>query len=314
MPDELGRTRPVQGPRMDRAAFLRLAGAALLTARGLDVAAQSGPTAMMRRTIPASGETLPVIGCGTWRGFDRRPGARAPLVEVVEALFAAGGSVIDSSPMYGAAEAAVGDVLGRLDARSSAFLATKVWTRGRAAGIAQMRRSAELLGTEVIDLMQIHNLLDWRTQLATLRDWQSAGRVRYIGVTHYTASAFDELEAVLRAERVDFVQLNYALDDRAAAKRLLPLAAERGIAVLVNRPFGGGGLLGRLSRRPLPAWAAEIDCTSWAQVLLKFVLNHPAVSCAIPGTGNPAHMRDNVRAGFGPLPDSTLEARMLELV
>ena len=268
---------------------------------------------MRRRKIPATGELLPVVGCGTWQGFDLGPTARAPLVRVVETLFEAGGSVIDSSPMYGAAEAAVGDVLTRLAGRERTFLATKVWTRGREAGIAQMNRSRALLQTETLDLMQVHNLLDWRTHLATLQEWKAQGRVRYIGVTHYTESAFDDLEAVMRTESIDFVQLNYALDDRRADKRLLPLAADRGIAVLVNRPFGGGGLLGRLLRHPLPGWTTEIDCTTWAQVLLKFVLSQPAVTCVIPGTGNPAHMRDNTMAGFGRLPDPSFRQRLLDL-
>jgi aryl-alcohol dehydrogenase-like predicted oxidoreductase len=177
-----------------------------------------------------------------------------------------------------------------------------------------MRESMALLRADPIDLMQVHNLVDWRTHLATLRDWKREGSVRYIGVTHYTESAYAELEAVLRAEPLDFVQLNYALDDRAAERRLLPLAAERGVAVIVNQPFGGGGLLARLSRRPLPPWAAEIGCDSWAQLLLKFVLSHPAVTCVIPGTGRPEHMGDNVRAGFGAYPDAALRERMIALV
>jgi diketogulonate reductase-like aldo/keto reductase len=159
-----------------------------------------------------------------------------------------------------------------------------------------------LLRTDRIDLMQIHNLLDWRTYLATLRAWKDAGRIRYLGITHYTSSAYAEVEAVLRTEKLDFLQINYALDDRQAEQRLLPLAAERGVAVIVNMPFGGGGLLRGLLGKPLPAWAAEIGCASWAQVLLKFVLGHPAVTCAIPGTRRKDHMEDNARAGFGAVP------------
>jgi aryl-alcohol dehydrogenase-like predicted oxidoreductase len=168
-----------------------------------------------------------------------------------------------------------------------------------------------LFRTDVIDLLQVHNLLDWRTHLATLRDWKAAGRIRYLGITHYTASAHDDLEAVIRSEPVDFVQLNYAIDDRSAENRLLPLAAERGVAVIVNLPFGGGGLLGRLIRRPLPDWAGELDCTSWAQLLLKFVLAHPAVTCVIPGTSDPAHMRDNAAAGRPPFPDASQRQRLI---
>jgi diketogulonate reductase-like aldo/keto reductase len=233
---------------------------------------------------------------------------------VLRTLFAAGGSVIDSSPMYGAAEGVVGDLLSEMAAQDKAFVATKVWTRGRSEGIAQMERSFSLLQRAKIELMQIHNLVDWRTQLATLRAWKAEGRVRYIGLTHYTESAFGELEAALRAEPVDFVQLNYALDDRAAEARLLPLASERGVAVLVNQPFGGGGLLRQLLPRPLPDWAGEIGCVSWAQLLLKFVLAHPAVTCAIPGTGKPEHMTDNLGAGLGNYPDAALRQRMIALL
>ncbi len=219
------------------------------------------PGKMHLRVIPSSGAPLPVVGCGTWRTFDvgSQPKDRAPLAEVLRILFEAGGSVIDSSPMYGAAEGVVGDLLREMKARDKAFVATKVWTQGRTAGIAQMERSMQLVAANPIDLMQIHNLLDWRTH---------------------------------------------------AEKRLLPLAAERGMAVLVNQPFGGGGLIRKLSSRPLPAWAGEIGCTSWAQILLKFVLGHPAVTCVIPGTGRPEHMEDNVGAGFGIFPDEAMRKRM----
>jgi diketogulonate reductase-like aldo/keto reductase len=270
-------------------------------------------TKMQTRPIPSSGEPLPVIGCGTWRTFDvgSSSAARAPLAEVLRVLFAAGGSVIDSSPMYGSSEEVVGDLLAATGARDEAFSATKVWTTGRQAGIAQMQRSMELLQASRIDLMQVHNLVDVRMHLPTLRAWKEEGRIRYLGVTHYTPSAYDQLEAVMRSERLDFVQLDYALDDRTAEQRLLPLAAERGIAILVNRPFGGGGLLGRLGRSKLPEWAAEIGCTSWAQILLKFVLANPAVTCVIPATSNPQHMSDNVQAGLGTYPNAALRTRMI---
>ncbi|MFP5405459.1 MAG: aldo/keto reductase [Gammaproteobacteria bacterium] len=260
---------------------------------------------MNTRPIPSSGEPLPVIGCGTWIGFDVAPGGPESerLGAVLQALFDAGGTVIDSSPMYGRAEAVVGELLARSGTRGRAFLATKVWTRGRAAGIRQMEDSFALLRTERIDLMQVHNLVDWRTQLSTLRQWKEQGRVRYIGITHYTSSAYREVEDVLRAEALDFLQINYALDDRDAEQRVLPLARERGVAVLVNKPFGGGGLLRRLRDKPLPGWAGEIGCTSWAQVLLAFVLSNPAVTCAIPGTGSPGHMADNAVAGTLAVPD-----------
>ena len=257
------------------------------------------------RPIPATGEALPVIGLGTYIAFDTAPGATgyADLPGVLDSLFAGGGSVLDSSPMYGRAETTTGELLAAAGSRAKAFIATKVWTSGREAGLAQIEQSFARLQTRRIDLLQVHNLLDWRVQLATLRRLKDAGRVRYVGISHYTESAYRDVEAVLRAEKLDFLQINYALDDRGAAERLLPLARERGVAVLVNRPFGGGGLLRRLSGKPLPAWAAEIGCVSWAQILLKFVLSHPAVTCAIPGTGRPDHMRDNVAAGVGAVPE-----------
>jgi diketogulonate reductase-like aldo/keto reductase len=222
--------------------------------------------------------------------------------------------VLDSSPMYGRAEATAGELLTAAGSRDRVFLATKVWTSGREAGLAQMAQSFARLRAERIDLMQVHNLVDWRVQLASVRRLRDAGRVRYVGITHYTASAYPEVEAVLRAEKLDFLQINYALDDQAAAQRLLPLAQERGVAVLVNQPFGGGGLLRRLAGKPLPGWAADIGCASWAQVLLKFVLSHPAVTCAIPGTGRPAHMQDNLAAGRGVVPDAAFWRRHADSV
>jgi aryl-alcohol dehydrogenase-like predicted oxidoreductase len=267
--------------------------------------------AMQTRPIPSSGEALPVIGCGTYVGFD--VGADSDklkaLADVVRTLRDAGGKVFDSSPMYGRAEVVLGELLASAPDPKRTFIATKVWTRGRQAGITQMESSFALLRAKRIDLM--HNLVDWETHVATLRRWKQDGRIRYLGVTHYTASAYDQLEAVMRKEALDFVQLNYSLDDRVAERKLLPLAADRGIAILVNVPFGGGGLLRRLDNRPLPDWAGEMGCTSWAQILLKFVLAHPAVTCVIPGTGNPAHMADNCRAGSGMLPDVALRKRII---
>jgi len=259
---------------------------------------------MNQRPIPSTGEPLPVIGCGTYVGFDQAPGSAgyAALPGVLEALLAAGGKVLDSSPMYGRAEETTGELLAASGRRADVFLATKVWTSGQKEGIRQMEESMRLLRSPRVDLMQVHNLVDWRTHLKTLRGWKEAGRVRYIGITHYTSSAYAEVEKVMRAEKLDFLQINYALDDRLAAERLLPLAAERGVAVIVNMPFGGGGLLRGLLARPLPDWAGAIGCTSWAQVLLKFVLSPPAVTCAIPGTRRREHMEDNVRAAYGEVP------------
>src|ERR1700674_1290170 len=275
---------PIASSRMTRAGFVRGSlGALCAAALGAPARAQAPGAKMHTRKIPSGGAALPVIGCGTWRAFDvgDSAGERAPLAEVLRVLFEAGGSVIDSSPMYGRAEAVVGDVLSAAHNRDQAFIATKVWTTGRAAGIAQMQRSMQLLRADHIELMQVHNLLDWRTQLATLRGFKRDGRIRYLGLTHYTPSAYDDLEAVMRSEGLDFVQLNSAIEARAAERRLLPLAVDRGVAVLVNRPFGGGDLLHGLRNRPLPDWAGEIECRSWAQILLKYLLGHPAVTCVI---------------------------------
>jgi len=257
---------------------------------------------MPTRMIPSSREALPVIGLGTYRGFDVDRGSAdyARLPGVLDALFAAGGTVIDSSPMYGLAEQTVGELLSARHPRPKAFIATKVWTTGREAGIRQMDDSFRLLQTHTIDLMQIHNLLDWRTHLPTLREMKAAGRIRYIGVTHYSASAYDALESVLKTTSLDFLQINYALDDRAAEKRLLPLARDKGVAVVCNTPFGGGGLLRRLGSTPLPDWAKEVGAVSWAQLALKFILANPAITCGIPGTGNPTYMVENAAAASGP--------------
>ena len=273
-------------------------------------------SAMLQRPIPSSGETLPAVGLGTWRAFDVGASAaeREPRKQTLERLVELGGRVIDSSPMYGAAESVVGDLAAYLGVTDKLFLATKVWTSGRDAGLAQMEQSFRRLRAQRVDLMQIHNLVDWRTHLRTLREWKATGRIRYLGVTHYTASAYDELERVLRSEPLDVVQLNYSLGEREAERRILPLARERGIAVLVNRPFSTGGLFQRMRGETLPAWAAEMDCASWAQFFLKWILAHPAVTCVIPGTGQPQHVADNLKAGVGKLPDAQMRERMTALV
>ncbi|MGP1615356.1 MAG: aldo/keto reductase, partial [Pollutimonas bauzanensis] len=293
---------------LTRAQFLRLCG-------GLSVAAMLPKTAcalspgagtMNTRPIPSTGEALPVVGCGTYRGFDHGPGSEeyARLPGVLESLLDAGGKVVDTAAIYGRAERSIGEILDAGKLRGRVFLAGKVWSSGREAGLRQMRQSMQDLRTDRLDLMQVHNLVDWRTQLSTLRLWQAEGRIRYIGITHYESSAHRAVEAVLRSEPVDFLQINYSMDEPDAAARLFPLAADRGVAVVVNRPFGGGGLMRRLRGRPLPGWAGEIGCSSWAQVLIKFVLSQAAVSCVIPGTGSPEHMRDNAAAGRGPLPEA----------
>ncbi len=295
--------------RLQRSAFLQLAGAALLARPAI---AQT-ETIMNKRKVPSTGEMLGVVGLGTWQTFDVGGGVaeRKPLGEVLQALYAAGGSVVDSSPMYGRSEGVAGDVIAALGGRDKTFIATKVWTSGRASGIAQMEQSLKLFHTDRIDLMQIHNLLDWQVHLETLRAWKKEGRIRLLGITHYTESAHDQLEAVLKRETFDFMQINYAIDDRGAERSLLKTAQDRGVAVLVNRPFGGGSLMRTLAKRPLPGWAKDIGCTSWAQILLKFVLANPAITCAIPGTSNPAHMRDNIQAGTGDYPDAGLLKKMI---
>jgi diketogulonate reductase-like aldo/keto reductase len=267
---------------------------------------------MLTRTIPSSGETLPVIGIGTYKGFDVSSSSkeRAALGDVLRTLFSQGGSVLDSSPMYGRAEGVAGKLLAAQHAREKAFVATKVWTEGRSSGIDQMNRSMKLLRCERIDLMQIHNLVDWRTHLATLRAWKEEGRIRYLGITHYSSSAYGEMEKIMRAEALDFVQLNYSLDDREAERRLLPLAAERGMAVLVNLPFGQGRLFRTLRGKPVPAWIQEAGCATWSQILLKFTLAQKAVTCVIPGTANPHHMAENCLAGDGAMLEESLVRKL----
>lgn len=278
--------------------------------------------AMLTRAIPKSGERIPVIGMGTWQTFDVGESAaeRAPLAEVLRRFFAAGGRVIDSSPMYGRAEEVVGELLAELSAQAisaPAFRATKVWTTGKREGIAQMERSLRRMrvdATHPMDLMQVHNLQDWKTHLPVLRDWKREGKIRYLGITHYDRGSFGELERLMRTEDLDFVQLPYSVVDRGAEKRLLPAAIDTRTAVLVMTPFDSGGLFRQVKGKPLPAWAAELDCASWAQLFLKFLLGHPAVTCPIPATSNPDHVADNLRAGFGALPDEATREKIAALV
>jgi aryl-alcohol dehydrogenase-like predicted oxidoreductase len=298
-----------QPRRVSRRELLRLAlgaGASVLTG-GMAMAAS-----IIQRPIPRTGEALPVIGLGTWQTFDvgKERSEREPLKAVLHDFVRLEGKVIDSSPMYGNSESVVGDLATELGVQKQLFLATKVWTSGRDAGIRQMEESFRRLRTTVMDLMQVHNLVDWQTHLATLRRWKEQGKVRYIGVTHYTASAYDQLAHVLETEDLDFVQLNYSIAERDAERRLLPLAADRRIAVLVNRPFAAGGLLSKLRGKSLPPWAHDIGCASWAQFLLKFVISHPAVTCAIPATSKVQHLTDNMGAGVGTLPDAGMRERM----
>lgn len=276
----------------------------------------SESSAMLTRTIPSSGEKLPMVGLGTWQTFDLDLASpeRKQLDEVLSLFVKLGGKVVDSSPMYGHAEEMVGDIAAKLGLRDSLFLATKVWTRGKAAGIESIERSMSRLQTKRIDLMQVHNLVDLETQLATMREWKAQGRIRYLGITHSSTGAHEAVEKVLRNEKLDFVQINYSIMEREAAQRLLPLAQDRQVAVLINRPFGGGDLFSRVRAKPLPDWAAEFDCRSWAQFFLKWIVAHQAVTCAIPATRNPKHLEDNMQAGRGHLPDAKMRQRMVEFV
>jgi len=276
----------------------------------------SAAVPLIKRSIPRSGEQLPVLGLGTYIVLDVAPGAPelAELKEVLKNFAAGGAKLIDSSPMYGRAEAVVGELLAATNLRDSVFLATKVWTSGRDAGVRQMQDSLRLMRTQRIDLMQVHNLLDLATHTKTLNEWKAAGTLRYVGITHYHAGAYRELEKLLKTREYDFVQFNYSLAEREAEQRLLAVAAETGTAVIINRPFAQGELFGKVKGREVPAWATQFDCDSWAQFFLKYIIAHPAVTCVIPGTGKVLHMTDNLKAGAGRLPDERTRKRMVELI
>jgi len=268
---------------------------------------------MLTRAIPSSGEPLPVVGLGTWQTFDRTDlGAYPGLASLLEAMLAAGGTVIDSSPMYGRSEQVVGELTSGMKTVDDFFYATKVWTTGQGAGLRQMEASLAKMRRRRLDLVQIHNLTDWRTHLPTLRRWKDEGKVRYIGLTHYTDSSHEELERILRTEAVDFVQFNYSIASRHAERRLLDAAADLGVAALINRPLGEGSLFARVKNQPLPPWAAEFQIEAWSTYFLKYLLGHPAVTCVIPATANPAHLVDNLRAGLGEVPDARGRRRMLD--
>jgi aryl-alcohol dehydrogenase-like predicted oxidoreductase len=305
---------------MTRREATRLIGASaaglFLPVRASRLEAKTESTTMLTRAIPSSGEKLPVIGLGTWQAFDADLTAdnRRQLEEVLSLFVKLGGRVIDSSPMYGRAEEVIGELTAGLGLRDKVFLATKVWTRGKESGIKSMERSTSLLRAKRIDLMEVHNLVDVETQLATLREWKAQGRIRYLGITHYEAGAFADVERIMRSEKLDFVQINYSLMEREAEERILPRAEERGVAVIVNRPFGGGDLFSRTRSKPLPDWAAEFGCHSWAQFFLKWIVANSAVTCAIPATNKPRHLEDNMNGGIGRLPDTKTRQRMVELV
>lgn len=266
------------------------------------------------KPIPSTGEQLPVIGMGSWITFDVGDDkvARAERVEVLQAFFDGGGAVVDSSPMYMSAQEVIGHCLARIPNKGALFAATKVWTPGKSMGIGQMQGSQNLWGVERFDLLQIHNMLDWETHLETLLDWKQQGRVRYIGITTSHGRRHDDMEEVMKSQPFDFVQFTYNILDREAEERLLPLAAERGLAVIVNRPFRRGDLIERLAGKPLPEWAEEIGCANWPQFLLKFAVSHPAVTCAIPATSRADHMGQNMGAAAGVLPDEAMRARMID--
>ncbi len=295
-----------------RRALRLLAGCGTLALMASNANAQT--TALLKRPIPRSGEPLPAVGVGTWQTFDVGPKAseRAELSEVLRLLAQAGGSVIDSSPMYGKSEGVVGELAAALGLREKLFYATKVWTSGRDAGIRQMEASFRLMRTQRMDLMQVHNLLDLAVHAKTLKEWKAAGRIRYIGITHYHDGAHAELEKIVKTREWDFVQFNYSMAEPGAERRLLPACADSGTAVLVNRPFSQGHLFPKVKGKPLPAWAADFDCASWAQFFLKYLLGHPAVTCVIPGTSRITHMKDNLQAGMGRLPDTAMRRRMTE--
>ncbi|MBO9203193.1 MULTISPECIES: aldo/keto reductase [Niastella] len=267
---------------------------------------------MISRTIPSSGETIPVIGMGTYNTFDTSENAAKDyLTSVLNTFYQGGGRLLDSSPMYGNAERVVGVLTSKAPYANELFYATKVWTTGRENGIRQMEDSISLMKRKTIDLMQVHNLSDWKTYLPLLREWKEAGKIRYIGITHYTDSSHAELEKVMRATPVDFVQFNYSIQERRAEDHLLTVAAELGVATLINRPFGQGRLFSQLSSQPLPDWAGDLNIKSWGAFLLKYIIAHPAVTCVIPASSNAKHVAENMQAGEGPLPDEKMRAKMV---
>mgnify|MGYP001811974785 CR=1 FL=1 len=301
---------------LTRRHFLKTTGAASLLcslAPGYLVAADS---AVIRKAIPSTGERLSVIGLGTSRTFDvdSTTAANSPLLEVMQAFFDNDGQLIDSSPMYGSAEAVTGALLEKINNKQNLFSATKVWIRGKSEGVDQMEQSMWRLGVERIDLMQIHNLLDWQTHIETLREWKAEGKIRYIGITTSHGRYHGELEKILQQIPLDFVQFSYNILDREVETRLLPIAAEKGIATLINRPYQRGGLFRKVRGKPLPAWASEFDCASWGQFFLKFIVSHPDVTCVIPATSKLKHMVDNMAAGYGRLPDEATRRRMIETI
>ena len=278
--------------------------------------ADTAALSVMKRPIPRTGELLPVAGLGTYQSFDvgTDAGERESLKEVLRLFVQHGGALVDSSPMYGSSESVVGDVATELGITGRLFMATKVWTSGREAGIRQIEESMRRMKVARMDLMQIHNLVDSRTHGKTLQEWKASGRIRYTGITHYHAGAYADLERHMKTREFDFVQFNYSMAEREAEQRILPLAQETGTAVIVNRPFAQASLFARVRGKELPVWAAEFDCKSWGQFFLKYILGHPAVTCIIPATSKPHHLVDNMMAGIGHLPDAAMRKRMVEFM
>lgn len=299
---------------LSRRRFLQAGATAAALAPLFSTRLTAAPAAPVKKIIPSSGEKLAVIGVGTSRTFniDTDSAVQSPLLGVMRAFQEHGGQLIDSSPMYGNAEAVTGALLAALDNTAGLFTATKVWTYGKQAGIEQMQRSQQRLGGARIDLMQIHNLRDWQVQLETLREWKAAGKIRYIGITTSHGRYHAELETILQQHAFDFVQFSYNIENRVAEQRLLPIARERGIATLINRPYQRGSLFRKVKGQPLPPWAAEFDCASWGQFFLKFIASHADVTCVIPATSKVRHMVDNMTAGYGRLPDAGLRQRMVD--
>ena len=294
--------------------MLKALAAASLTGLASLSLAESGAFKVGKRPIPRSGEMLPMVGLGTYQAFgvgqDRNE--RDPLKEVLRLFVEHGGALVDSSPMYGTAESVVGDLAADQGLTSKLFMATKVWTTGRDAGIRQMEESMQRMKVTRMDLMQIHNLQDWKTHAKTLKEWKAAGRIHYTGLTHYHSGAYGELERLIKTKDFDFVQFNYSISEREAEESLLPLAQDTGTAVIINRPFAQASLFSRVRGKEVPAWAAEFDCKSWGQFFLKYILSHPAVTCVIPATSKPHHLVDNMGAGIGRLPDTATRKKMAE--
>ncbi|MGB5223584.1 MAG: aldo/keto reductase [Arenicellales bacterium] len=299
--------------QLSRRKFMQALALIASAAGGLPLAAFSS-VPMLKKKIPSSGEKIPVIGMGSSRTFDVGDSqeARVNLTKVLQTFFDLGGTVIDTSPMYGSSEQVLGDLLVNVKNKQSLFMATKVWTQGREEGIAQMQQSMALLRRPVIDLIQIHNLLDWEVHWKTLKEWKQQGKVRYIGITTHRGYDHDQLAYVMENYPIDFIQFSYSIANRKAEQRILPLAAERGIATMINRPFQRGDLFRSVKGKELPAWAAEFDCNSWGQFFLKFVVSHPAVTCSIPATSKVHHMQDNMGAGLGRMPNQQQRQKMFD--